>query len=201
MSRFSQPRPRTADTFWRKRVWYPHPGETNRTPSLAALMAGIRSVTRRGFNTKPQAPVCRAAQQTSKSVSTVKKTILIDGASSFMCLAASIPLSLGMEISNTNTSGRDLAAASTAACPSRTTPTTSQPSPDTNLRTYSSIWLLSSAKSTRILGEGISALASSPKTRLQSLLQRCLVHAMYSSCASDRGIFPQRTEESSFNSA
>src|ERR1700739_1546492 len=67
-----------------------------------------------------------------------------------MRLPALIPLSIGMEISRTTTSGASWAAASTAACPSPTAATTSQQSAERRARTYSRICWVSPASNTRI---------------------------------------------------
>jgi hypothetical protein len=79
----------------------------------------------RDFRTYPAAPVARQVWTKSASEWTVKKMIFAALPDSRNCLLASIPLRIGMEISETMRSGLRRFAASTMDWPSDTLPTTS----------------------------------------------------------------------------
>ncbi len=123
--------------------------ETKVRPARASSMAIKRSVVTELFKTYPSAPASRAARTTSWSRWTVKNTAFAEQPDSRSCLTASIPLSFGIEMSETMTSGFSFMAALNRDSPLSTDPTMSKSGsnrPWTALRIPG--W--SSASSTRI---------------------------------------------------
>src|SRR5215831_5642062 len=88
-------------------------------------MAWSSSEAAEFFSTKPDPPARKASAARSGSSFTVKKITLTSGIERMSCRAASRPLSWGMAMSSTTTSGRSFGAASSSARPSATAPTTS----------------------------------------------------------------------------
>jgi hypothetical protein len=131
-------------------------------PSRASLIATKKSVLIRNFETYATAPVLRAACTKSGSACTVKKTTFDVEPDSLSRLAASIPLSFGIEMSVTMTSGCSLPAASIRDSPSPTAPTTSKlGSRRPRINSKRPRW--SSARSTRILRTSATRWAQSAR--------------------------------------
>ena len=95
----------------------PRVGETQVWPSRTLWIAGTKSMVRRGFTTYPRAPVENAALTSWEWVWAVRNITFVLVPDFLRREAASMPLTIGMEMSRRTTSGSRLATACSACAP------------------------------------------------------------------------------------
>jgi hypothetical protein len=107
-------------------------------PASTAFIAGAKWCVSHNFRKYPNAPASMHASTNSSAECTVTNTNFAEEPKSRSLYRASIPLKIGMLISDTMTSGRSLQTSDTKAAPSAAVPTTSKSGDKRTISTLSS---------------------------------------------------------------